>query len=352
MDKISNLSLVVLAGVVMLILSSSSLSTLYAAPSSLLLDSHHAGNTDTDGFLAYAATLSAVISKTSSGKVASDSLRHNSINNTDYWFIYGNAIERRNASYSYSEDSSGVHLGVRAPSPGQWTGLYAESPNSAAHLYHAVISVPFKATPYNRWNTGMYIQTSSPLINYVTCSGEVDSTTGGVHWEIVNATGNKNQVTQFHTLWQDTSNNQPYTRDCTIITNGKNSLEAYLDHKLVYSNNTLDLQMPSPFNAYLEVQSSIATKNLTGTYTDFYVTTNQYVKVTNAPVGGTVKITKPLTNSVFVSSVVDSTGSASLNIGKYHMPVIGIIKIYDSKGSLVASSSGRLSIWGGDSYRA
>lgn len=174
MNKLCHLTLV-LAFIVMIIPSSMSTLLPAAVNSSTFsfLASNHAGKDINNSFLAYAAT--ATITKTSSGRVASDLLRQSNIN-TDFWYIGGDAIDS-GAPYSYSEDSTGLHLPVQAPSRGQWEGLYAESPNSAARLYHAVLSIPFKTTPDNWWDTGMYIQTSSPMINYVTCAGMV-STTG------------------------------------------------------------------------------------------------------------------------------------------------------------------------------
>jgi hypothetical protein len=293
---------------------------------------------------AYGATLG-TITKTKSGLVASDPLTASSIN-TSYWFLYGDAVEQ-GAPYSYSEDQSGLHIGVQAAKSGQWGGFYAESPNSPANLYHAVLSVPFQTTPDHWWDTGLYVQTSSPKINYVTCAAVVS--TAGITWTVVSTKGDSSQATEFNTLWTDTSVNQSYTRDCTIVTNGSNYLAVYLDNKLVYLSQSLDLQMPAPFNAYLEVQTSTASQELTGTYTDFYVTSKNTVKVSNAPAGSTVKIIDSSTNKILVKGTANSAGTVWLNIAKHHMPLSAYIKAYDPSGMLVASSS-VMSIWGGDTY--
>src|SRR5919206_1547509 len=101
-----------------------------------------------NGILAYADSIG-IIEKTKSGLVASDSLAHSHIN-TDYWFLYGDAVNQ-GATYDSSEDSDGMHIGVKAASSGQWGGFYAESPNSSAHLYHVILTVPFRTTIENWW---------------------------------------------------------------------------------------------------------------------------------------------------------------------------------------------------------
>ena len=332
---------------VLAILSSTGLASSYFVDSAVDSSNHNGHHQ----FLAYAASSSAddanKFSKTKSGLVVHDPLTNDSSINTDFWTIGGEAADM-NAVHSASEDPSGLHIAVKAISDGKWIGLFAVSPNSPAHLYHSVLSVPFKTVDDHWWDTGMYIQTSDPKINYVTCSAAVD--TDHVTWAVVSTKGNADAATQFHTLWTDNSPNQPYTRDCTIITNGSNLLQVYLDNKLVYSNNTLDLQMPSPFNAYLEVQSSTASRELSSTYADFYSTTSQFVKIIGAPAGGKIQLVNSSTGKVLADSSVGSDGSVSLDIAKYHMPIGASIKAFDASGNQIANSTD-LSIWGGDEYK-
>ncbi len=317
-----------------------------------LIFSYLPGNGDknnTPVYSAYGASSDTIdrFSKTKSGLVAQDPLTNDSKINTDFWTLGGSAPSM-NATYSVSEDSNGLHMGVRANSSGQWAGYYAATPKSSAHLYHAVLSIPFKTVPDHWWDTGLYVQTASPEVNYVTCVALVDSKT--VHWGVFSTKGDTNQATEFHQLWTDTSSNQPYTRDCTIITNGNNSLEVYLDNKLVYSNQTLDLQMPSPFRAYLETQSSISSQMLNGTYTDYYSTTNPSIKVTSVPPGIEIHVVNSSDGSVLEKGTAGQNGSVDFNVGKYHMPLHASIKAYDFSGNLVANS-GAMSIWGGDEYK-
>src|SRR5439155_386793 len=105
-----------------------------------------------------------------------------------------------------------------------------------------------------------------------------------------------------------------------IITNGNNYLKVYLDNVLVYESNNLDLQMPSPFNAFLEPQTSYAGQMLDGTYKDYYATSDENIKVTNnPPLADSVKLVDPA-GKVIASAPVAS-GTAILDIGKNHMPL-------------------------------
>ena len=141
-----------------------------------------------------------------------------------------------------------------------------------ASLYHSNIELPRRENLggiLSRFSAGLYIQTSIIYgqINYVACVGEIGP--AGVEWRVESGLGNDVVVTQHNDLWRDT-NSSVWKRDCTIITNGANYLKVYLDNKLVYSNNKLNLQMPRPFNSYLEVQTTYADENLYGKFTDYY----------------------------------------------------------------------------------
>lgn len=294
------------------------------------------------------------INQVKSGQDASDPLtniqtQQQLMANSQYW-IYGGDAPAFNAPYSFFQDSQGLHIDVQAPSDGTWAGYYAVTPNTNAVLYHAVITTPVRtiSTPNDFYENGLYVQTSQPFINYVACF----SSTGvaGTSWAVGAVTGNATDGTQFNVLWADTSENQPLTRDCTIITNGNNYLKVYLDGAMVYSSNTLNLQMAAPFNAYLEPQSSYAGQMLDGIYKDYYSATGETVKVTHNPVlAATVKLVDP-TGTVLASRPVDSTGTATLNVGEFHFPLAAYIKIYDSLGNQLVSTSSPVNIFGGDVY--
>lgn len=294
------------------------------------------------------------ITQIKSGQDASDPLtnvqtQQQLMANSQYW-IYGGDAPVFNAPYAFFQDSQGLHIDVQAPSDGMWTGYYAVTPNTNAVLYHAVITTPVRtiSTPNDFYENGLYVQTSQPFINYVACFSS--TSVAGTSWAVGAVTGNATDGTQFNVLWADTSLNQPLTRDCTIITNGNNYLKVYLDGVMVYSSNALNLQMPAPFNAYLEPQSSYAGQMLDGIYKDYYSATGETVKVTHNPLlAATVKLVDP-NGTVLASRPVDSTHTATLNVGAFHFPLVAYIKIYDSLGNQLASTSSPVNIFGGDVY--
>ncbi len=294
------------------------------------------------------------ISQVQSGLVVKDPLNNQTENkeqlleSSKYW-IFGGDAPAENATYALKQDDkAGLHIGMKAPSNGTWAGFYAASPDTNATLFHAVITTPVRTIPYQYYENGLYVQTSQQMINYVTCVA-VTSHAGTV-WAIVSTTGNANQAVQFNVLWADTSVNQPLTRDCAIVTNGQNMLKVYLDHVLVYSSNTLVLGMPSPFNAYLEPQTSFNGKLLTGKFANYYATTDENMTVTNNPVNATVKLTSSQ-GDVLATATADAFGTATFDMAKYAQPMNANIEVYDTTNTQIASTSSAVNIWGGDVYK-
>ncbi|MGI0101169.1 MAG: hypothetical protein ACREA7_01070 [Nitrosotalea sp.] len=209
------------------------------------------------------------IKQTESGLIASDSLTNETKTQQQlqashgYW-TYGGDAPNENAPYDVFKDHQGLHIGAQAAPDGSWAGYYAEGKNANGQVFHAIITTPVSVvsnmTNPQWYENGLYVQRATLPVNYVTCF----SLTGawGTEWAVASVTGNDNQVTQENVLWTDTSANQPLTRDCTIITNGDNYLKVYLDGNMVYTSNNLNLQMPEPFNAYLEPHSSCSSSTL------------------------------------------------------------------------------------------
>ncbi len=101
----------------------------------------------------------------------------------------------------------------------------------------------------------MYIQTSDPtLINYVDCYASAGP--AGYNWGVEQAYGNSQQATSIIPLWTAPMNTMPLTQDCTIVTNGNNYLKVYLGSTPVYQSSSLNLKMSSPFNSYIEIQTT------------------------------------------------------------------------------------------------
>ena len=292
---------------------------------------------------ARAAPLS--INEVQSGLLAQDSLTSG---NTAYWYFYGDAV-LTGAPHAYNEDSQGLHIGIQANKAGTWIGFFAESPNTAGQLFHAVLTLPYSKISSNEFNTGLYVQTSTDHINYVTCAAQADST--GYYWSVVYTRGNAQSARQYFTVFSHPGGpTVPLTRDCTIITNGSNQMKVYLDGQLVYSSSNLNLQMPSPFNSYLEVQSTYAGGMLSAKYNDYYATISSDVQVQNAPPGDTAQVIDSKGN-VLASATVGSGGVALLDVGQTHLPITGYVQIYDTAHNLVATTGGTGAIWGGDVYR-
>ena len=297
------------------------------------------------------------IQKTGSGLLKQDSLTDQTLNkeqllaNPGYW-KYGGSAQVQNAPFDIYKDSQGFHIGVKALADTQWAGFYGVTPSTDGTLFHSVITTDRSTLPIPNvfYENGMYVQTAAlSNVNYVTCTS--DTSMFGTSWIVASATGNVNGITDFNLLWYDSSPNQPLTRDCTIITNGTNYLKVYLDGIKVYENSTLNLQMPGPFNAFLEPQTSYSGEMQYGTYKDYYATTTETVTVTNnPPLAATVKLVNP-DGKVLASAPVVS-GTASLTIGQYHMPLAAFIKVYDSNGIQIASTPNSISVFGGDTYSA
>ena len=304
---------------------------------------------------AIATTIAQVhtITRSQSGLVASDPLNNETktqqeiFANQQYWKDGGDAIAE-NAPYEYSKDSQGLHIGVQAPANGTWAGMYSVTPNTNAMLFHSVITTPVNFIPYQWYENGMYVQTAaSQNVNYVTCVAATSQ--WGLDWLVVSTTGNVNQATQFNVLYADPSSNQPLTRDCTIITNGNNYLKVYLDGTMVYNNSTMNLQMPGPFNAFLEPQSSYPGKMLDGIYKDYYATTDENIKITNNP-SNAARVDLVDTSGTVIASSPVSSGTGTINVGSYHFPLAGTIKVYDGSNNVIASTPSMVNIFGGDVY--
>src|SRR2546427_5218988 len=215
-------------------------------------------------------------------------------------------------------------------------------------LFHAVLKLPYSTIPDNVFDTGLYVQTSNPnFIDYVACAAVVSPS--GYYWSLVQSFGPATGAVTTTNLWTSALNTLPLTQDCTIITNGNNYLKMYLGGILVYQSSSLMLNMPSPVNSYLEVQTNSASAMRFGNYLYYYADSSENITVTNAPAGGTVKIVDS-TNNVLASAPVSSAGTAITVVGQDRLPLTASIQAYDSAGNLVASPPRSVTLWGGDVY--
>jgi hypothetical protein len=291
------------------------------------------------------------IVKVSSGLVASDPLNKDltmqQLESSSYWTFSGDAIGQ-GAPYNFYENSDGLYIGVQSVSDGTYAGFYAQSPNTSFLLSHALVTAPTSTVPSGYFESGIYVQTSDGDINYVTCTS--DTSSAGTIWVLEWATGNTTQATNFTTLWSS-GTGLPLTENCTIITNGNNYLKLYLDGTLVYSNSSLKLDIPGPFNIYLEPETSYAGKELYGSFLNYYLTKSEYLTVKALPSSVTkVELINPSTGSVLASA--SKSGSvAKIEMGPFVFPLSAKIEALNGNGKVIASTSGAVSLYGGDVYK-
>lgn len=306
-------------------------------------------STGTASFAAAPAT--GRITKVSSGLVASDPLdRHltmQQLESSTYWTFGGDAISQ-GAPYNFYENSAGLHIGVEAVSTGTYAGFYAVSPVTSFVLAHAKITVPVSTIPNSVFEAGLYVQTSSSEVNYVTCTSL--TTSAGTLWELVWATGNSSGATSFQTLWSSGTGQLSMTENCTIITNGNNYLKLYLDGSLVYSSSSLNLQIPSPFQIFLEPETSYSGQELYGTYLNYYLTSGEYVTVNGLP--SSVTHVELISNGHVLARVSKVGTSAHIEVGGYVFPLNAKIEALNSADRVVASTKGVVALYGGDVYSA
>ena len=278
--------------------------------------------------------------KTHSGLVVADPL----VNTSGTWTFWGDALAK-NATYSHTENSSGLYLGVQSPNGSEWAGYYAANPAGNADVYHATLTLPYSRIENGSFNTGLYVQTTINPINYIACGAGVNDR--GYYWQVVIGTGNPFAANNYQQVYYQWLNNQSLTQECTIITNGTNSLTVYLGNTEVYSNSSLNLQIPPPFTAYLAVETT-SPQMLYGSYTDFYATLGSTVTVLNAPNGDTVSIVDS-SNRTIVSTIAHSSSTLLQLPANSPLPN-GYIRVYDQNGTTYASTLKVSSFWGGDVY--
>jgi hypothetical protein len=288
------------------------------------------------------------ISKVSSGMVASDHLNQQltmqQLESNGYWSFSGDA-PAEGAPYNFYENSGGLHIGVQALNTSTYAGFFAVSPDTSFVLAHVQVTAPVTTVPEGIFESGVYLQTTNGNVNYVTCTSSTSPS--GTIWELVWATGNVNGATSFKTLWSS-GTGLALTQNCTIITNGNNYLKLYLNGKLVYSSSSLNLQIPAPFQIYLEPETTDAGQELYGSFLNYYLASGEYVTVNNLPANAArVEL---INNGHVLARATKSGGSARIEVGNFYFPITSEIEAFSSTGAVVASTHTAVSIYGGDVY--
>jgi hypothetical protein len=249
----------------------------------------------------------------------------------------------------FYESGSGLSIAVEAVASGPYTGFYAISPPSDAELFHARITSNYSSIPAGFLQVGLYVRAASGDTNYIACASISSST--GTHWEIIHGIGNMVEATAFDYLWIDNSTTGPTTADCTIVTNGNNYLAVFLNGALIYQNSALSLGIQKPVEAYLGVESSYSRETFSGLWSDFYATQTDSVEAINLPAAA-ANVSIVGENGSMLGSATANNGTTLINIAKYTFPVTAYIKVYDSNGNEVASTSRPVELMGGDIYSA
>src|SRR5437899_1284914 len=299
-------------------------------------------------------TSTVTIYKIQSGLVATDSLTTGNMSN---WVLYGTAVQE-NAPHSGTEDANGMHIGILAPSAGAWAGYFAISPLTTAHLFHAKVTLPAArpTTASGAVDDLFYVQQEmyqNPRIDAIGCGATLYSNT--TDWITVWQQGNDKAVTFAQIVYDNPDQRQPTSRDCTLVTDGNDILKSYIDGQQVFSNSSMHLNMPQPFQSYLELQTNSQTSStgntFTGTFTDYYATTSDSIKVINARAGSIVKVVDATSGDTLASSTASSDGTAFVDVGRYNLPINANVIVFDSTGtSILASTSSHVGIYGGDVF--
>lgn len=300
------------------------------------------------------------INQVSSGVVVSDSLTNETQTqqqlqaNPGYW-RYGGDAPAENAPYMISRDNQGFHIGAQAPANGTWAGYYGVTQDTKAMVFHSIITTPVQSIPSNAnwYENGMYVQNGTGNVSYIDFSS--NTSIFGNQWVLAVTKGNDFGTTSYTPLWWSTQNTTgPLTRDVTIITNGNNFLKVDVDGTQVYDNNNLNLGITHAPVTFLEPQTNYAGQLLNGTFKDFFATSDVNVKVTNNPILASrvdlVEPTSSTTGQVVASAPVDSSGTATLNIENFTMPLGAYIQIYNSNGIELAATKSPVNLFGGDVY--
>jgi hypothetical protein len=203
----------------------------------------------------------------------------------------------------------GLQVGV-GPHAG-WAGWFAVTLDAAGPgvVWHTDMSRPRQPLVTGEGEAVFAVQTAttqhSGAINYVVVSalstrGKGEWLVGYAHGVIANA--------DTEVLWRSPlRTDSPSSEPVTIRTDGRHSLAVWLGNRRVYSSNDLRLDVPSPFQAYLEVQSRDV--GYVSSFRDFWVADASPVTVSGASPGADLRLAG---GGSVVTAVAGPGGSASL----------------------------------------
>lgn len=146
----------------------------------------------------------------------------------------------------------------------------------------------------------------------------------------------------------------PDARECTLVTNGDNESTGYINRQKVFSSTGMNLNMPAPFEYYIETQTNLMPPPSPGCSRAPLPVTMPYKLVDQGdkrPANSVVRVVSATSGDTLASAGADYTGAAFLDVGRCHMPIDTGVMVFDSSdGNLLASSAAHASIYGGDVF--
>lgn len=253
------------------------------------------------------------------------------------WFFDG-SVTVRGGDYDVSQvDGEGLYVGVADPDPGDgtWSGLFAMTPNDYSSVYHVTMQVPelpASRDPADHANIGMYIQTdtSTGRINYISCT--VDIRPDRLIYRIESGLGNDDSVTSRTIHWEKEAGMDEGTMDCTLSTDGDNHMAAIINGERVFESYAMDLQMPRPFNAYLETQVSGIPEIVEGRFYDYYSAFSSEIRVIKLAPGQIVSLGN-------VTAIANAKGIAHLDVFHLPQPYKGMLTVHGQSADSSLSGS-------------
>jgi hypothetical protein len=251
------------------------------------------------------------VQRTTSGLVAADPFDRGMPYRTleDRYVFNGSA--RPGIGYALAS-STGLQVGV-APHSG-WAGWFAVTIHAAgpAVVWHTVMSRPDKLVTGGTGEAVFAVQTattqSSGAINYVVVAsvsrnGLAQWLVGYAHGEIADA---DTQV-----LWQSpATRDAPATESVTVTTDGSRSIAVWLGNRVVFQSDHLQLDIPPPFQAYLEVQGQDV--SYVSRFQDLWVARLEPLEIRHVRPGAQVTLVQG--GREVARGVADQTGNARLDL--------------------------------------
>jgi len=226
--------------------------------------------------------------------------------------------------------AGGLEVGVHRH--GGWAGWFAVTLDAAGPgvVWHTEMSRPGRAVTSGEGEAVFAVQTAttqhSGAINYIVVSalslrGKGEWLVGYAHGVVANA--------DTEVLWRSPLRaDSPTTEPVTIRTDGHSRLVVWLGGRQVYASDRLRLDIPTPFQAYLEVQSRDI--GYVASFRDFWVTDADPVTVTGASPGARVGL---VTGHGAVTAIAGPTGTASLAPPPPALVGTGTLTVAGERGS-------------------